>query len=156
MGQQPIRLCPMGMDLIVKQSIGVVLYLFQTCFFIHYFILQLLLFQALGALFNLFIYCLLGKSQTLFGKLQAFSFIYMLQQTDCSFKQLLYQSPGNKIMSLDQPKLGVCKVDLSSFYPSASLKAIVTSHHSKHQLHKLVTMVNLHVPLSTARSYRAK
>ena len=32
-----------------------------------------LLFQALGALINKFIYCLLSQSQTPFGKLQAFS-----------------------------------------------------------------------------------
>ena len=33
----------------------------------------LVLFQAPGALFNSLVYCLLSQSQTLFGKLQAFS-----------------------------------------------------------------------------------
>lgn len=50
-----------------------VLYLFQTYILIHSLILLLLLFQALGALVNSFIYCLPSQSQSLFGKLQALS-----------------------------------------------------------------------------------
>ena len=48
----------------------VVLYLFQPCILISSLILWLLLFQAL---FNSFIYRFLSQSQSLFGKLQAFS-----------------------------------------------------------------------------------
>ena len=46
------------------------LYLFQTCIFIRSLIVWLLLFQALGALFDSFICCFLSQSQTLSGKLR--------------------------------------------------------------------------------------
>ena len=60
------------------------------------------LFQALGTLFNSFIYCLLSKSQTLFGKLQAFSSLHPLP-TECSIHGWLsVDILGQPLMTLNR------------------------------------------------------
>ena len=58
--------------------------------------LNFLLFQALGALFKSFIYCLQSQSRTLFGKLQAFSSQdIIMQQSSNSLGELCLDMKSN-------------------------------------------------------------
>ena len=54
----------------MHQGCQVILYLFQTCIFICYLILQLLLFSVTWLLCHYFFYCFFSQSQILSGKVQ--------------------------------------------------------------------------------------
>ena len=113
-----------------RSSKWVVLYLLQTCILICSLILQLLLFQALEALLNSFIYCLLSQSQILFGKPQASSSMFFLEGTYHPgwFKRGMYS--GCRLWSFVRSvSHELCHLNLKSKLSAIDMIALGTKYH---------------------------